>query len=223
MNVDANRVPSTERGFDEEAARPRHGVDHGPTVKRPCGQVDSKASQHGVKADRFEERPLTSPPLTVGKGRFPVAHHPATGHRCCWTVGNERKNMVWRFKVNRAAHVVKQTPEATGEVGQTPSRQFAALLPSPYGNRTRDGVIVKVGLHFVQPPFSRALFCGRHVPIDEETLQSTGDGQRFLLPFFLATHNPNPPFRCFHVKGSIGKQRGQFSERESRVPTAQAR
>jgi hypothetical protein len=131
--------------------------------------------------------------------------------------------MVWRFKVNDAAHVVKQTPEATGEAGQTPSRQFTALLPSPDGNRTRNRMVVTVGLHFGQPPLSRILFCGGHVPIDEETLKSTGDGQRFLLPFFLATLNPNPSLRSFLVKSSIGKQRRQLSERESRVPAAQAR
>ena len=99
--------------------------------------------------------------------------------------------MVWRLKVNDAAHVVKQTPETPREIGQAPSGQFAALLPSPDGNRTRDGMVVKVGLHFVQPPFNRALFCGGHVSIDEETLQPTGDIQR-LEASFAQPRNSDP-------------------------------
>ena len=187
MNVDADGVTSAERGLDEKAARSCHRVDHGAMSERSCGHVDGEASQPGVKADRLEERALTRSALTVGKGCLTVPLHPAAGQGGCWAIRNECEDMVWRFQVNSAAHIVKQPSEATGEVGQTPSGQFAALFPCPYGNRTPDRVLVKIGLHVVQPLFGGTFGRGRHVAINEETLQSTGDGQRLLSLFLLCT------------------------------------
>ena len=77
MNVDANRVPSTERGFDEKTTCSRHGVNHGTTSKWTSCEIDGKPSQHRVEADGFEERTFARSTLAVGKGRLPVAFHPA--------------------------------------------------------------------------------------------------------------------------------------------------
>ncbi len=145
VEVNPQRRSAAQGRFKKESPSSRHRVDHGPSVHRPSSQIDRQPSQHRVKADGFEERPLTSTTLTVGKGRLPVAFHPPAREVLGVSITDERQHAVRLLEVDGVPSLMEGSADTTGKTGEAPTVEFSILRPPSHRHAAFNRVSIDVG------------------------------------------------------------------------------